>query len=306
MSFKPLVWPFFSQCDWFEAWRGDTTEAHAMQRGAETQTEEVLVETVGNWQAELDCFVSSFTSSSLCLSAWPIDGHLNPGRARPGWRKSKDSSFVVRAALSTAIGNTPRGPHSQKYERLKPWQKARINLSFFFFFIPTLFPNAPRLFFFFFRGNTFKYFGWALTLSLSSVTHLGPEGSWAERSCRNEATVWHSWVWSCKPMQTVNHSSSQLLHSALLHCEALCCFSLQLLQWEFFLCVFFCAWQIISHVISCNCSSFFNSSGRWTNVRSFWGILVFNLWILSWMKKNITTFISDIQMDVGPFLLGAH
>lgn len=115
--------------------------------------------------------MSVSTSSSLCLSAWPIDGHLNPGRERPGRMKSKDSSFVVRAALSSAIGNTPRGLSSQKYERLKPQQKARINLSIFSWHYPQVLPLFLLL-----EGNTFKSFAWTLSLSLSSVTHLGPEG----------------------------------------------------------------------------------------------------------------------------------
>lgn len=95
---------------------------------------------------------------------------LTLGRERPGRIKSKDSSFVVRAALSSANGNTPDGPGSQKYEGLQSWQKAGINISIF----PQLSPNATPLCGF--RGNAFKYFGWAFTLRLSSVTHLSPEG----------------------------------------------------------------------------------------------------------------------------------
>lgn len=118
MSIEALVWPYLCQEDWCEAWQRDALHTIAVFWG-----------NVGNWQAELDCFVSSFTSSSLCLSARPIDGHLNPERARVGWMKNKDSSFVVWATLSSAIGNVPRGPCSQKHERLKPWQKARIHIS---------------------------------------------------------------------------------------------------------------------------------------------------------------------------------
>lgn len=100
------------------------------------------------------------------MAAWCIQAGrsmviLTPGRARPGRMKSKDSSFVVRAALSSAIGYAPRGPRSQKYEALKPWQKARINLSVFFFFaIPQCIQNLSfqrKFFQIFWLGSRFEH-----------------------------------------------------------------------------------------------------------------------------------------------------
>lgn len=138
---------------------------------------------------------------------------LTPGRARPARMKSKDSSFVVRAALSSAVGNAPKGSGSQKYEGLKRWQKARVNLSIFSPHYPPMHPDS------FLLEEILSNISVGLSLwaSLQWPIWVRREKC-AEKSWRSETTMWHTWIWSCKPMQTIQHSSTQFLH-----CIASCC-----------------------------------------------------------------------------------